>query len=613
MFSASSAPGITHQSVPSVQISLTAQSNIAAGRNISNSNAGHVSVGLVKKRDSSKISDRKNINHRRVVMDQTNSSTQKTINSNSGHVSIGRIKRENPSSALNSDNINSENTSIFSKIEQKLDLARTGNGMRSMPTYSTRPLSSQDVSLIHIPDYRDSTSSFGITNQKSISSNKDFKDTNVIRGLTRRINNEADLSLHKSGRAGRSYTQSNRKWIDFRSSRVSSGLGQVWESNKAEDYENNRRRLAGCGYFRPCLCCCCCALLLGALLATILGVLLGFKSPPGTSTPTISTTTVTGTTDTTSITTTTITNMTTDVTQTTNTDTVPILSNTTNIGTDASTAGTDTIASSTNKTTSSTNVTTATETTTTATTTTSETTTSATTITATTVTTTSTVTTTATTTSITTKTTSTTSTTTTETKSTTTTTTTTTSKTTSTTSKTTTTTTTSATTTTTTTTTTTMTVCSGAGLGALLSRDTPVSWTQFSFTYVATQTAPIVQFAFNNGGTNTYLDGISIVDTATPGTQLLTNPSFESSTSVPPTGWVAWCTYTCDTGTSGQIVTNSSACQPNSGNHCFWNRCTHGYEFIGQKFTAVVGHTYNVSFWLEITAGSTSQFYADIT
>ncbi|CAF1063704.1 unnamed protein product [Adineta ricciae] len=231
MFSASSAPGITHQSVPSVQISLTAQSNITSGRNIFNSNAGHVSVGLVKKRDSSKISDRKNINQRRVVMDQTNSSTQKTINSNSGHVSIGRIKRENPSSALNSDNINSgrlfmnqtnspdappsqrpsninsENTSIFRKIEQKLDLARTGNDMRSMPTYSTSPLSSQDISLIHITDYRDSTSSFGITNQKSISSNKEFKDTNVIRGLTRRINNEADLSLHKSGRAGPSYTR----------------------------------------------------------------------------------------------------------------------------------------------------------------------------------------------------------------------------------------------------------------------------------------------------------------------------------------------------------------------------------------------------------------------
>lgn len=137
-------------------------------------------------------------------------------------------------------------------------------------------------------------------------------------------------------------------------------------------------------------------------------------------------------------------------------------------------------------------------------------------------------------------------------------------------------------------------------------------WTYYSFSYTATKTNPILQFAFNNGGSTTYLDDVSVANIVSNTTQLLTNPSFESSTSLPPVGWATWCTSTCLSGTAGKIVTNSSACYNSSGSSCFVNQCTAGYQFLAQEFAAVANQIYIVSFWLRITSGTTIQFYVDI-
>ncbi|CAF3336843.1 unnamed protein product [Rotaria sp. Silwood1] len=138
------------------------------------------------------------------------------------------------------------------------------------------------------------------------------------------------------------------------------------------------------------------------------------------------------------------------------------------------------------------------------------------------------------------------------------------------------------------------------------------TWVQYTFSYAATKTDPVLQFTFNNGGTSTYLDEVSVVDSITNSTQLLLNPSFENSASVPPSDWVTWCTYTCQNGTAGRIVRNSTACHSSTGNSCFMNQCTYGYEFLGQQFLATVGQHYIISFWLRLTSGGTVQFYADI-
>ena len=129
-------------------------------------------------------------------------------------------------------------------------------------------------------------------------------------------------------------------------------------------------------------------------------------------------------------------------------------------------------------------------------------------------------------------------------------------------------------------------------------------WTQFSFNYVANTTQPYLSFGFETDDKSTFwLDGVSVVDIATPSAQLLVNPSFENSNST-LTGWTVQ--QGCCNSTAAQI-TNTNCVK---GNNCLRYLCgpENTFSFIGQNFTSVLGHTYNISYYLKTSAtGGTSQ------
>ncbi len=105
------------------------------------------------------------------------------------------------------------------------------------------------------------------------------------------------------------------------------------------------------------------------------------------------------------------------------------------------------------------------------------------------------------------------------------------------------------------------------------------------------------------GNDYNYLDSVSVVDNSAPSIELLANAGFDNSTSSPPTGWTTWCTSACGGG-AGQV--NTTNCR--SGN-CYVDHCQTGYDYLIQSFSATIGHSYRISFWLQKTGGGNSAIY----
>ncbi|CAF1468642.1 unnamed protein product [Adineta ricciae] len=146
------------------------------------------------------------------------------------------------------------------------------------------------------------------------------------------------------------------------------------------------------------------------------------------------------------------------------------------------------------------------------------------------------------------------------------------------------------------------------------STSTTTSASTISSTTTTTQTTtsiePTLRFIFDGGPADcSYLDNISITDNNAPSVQLLSNPSFENSTSS-PVGWSVANSSTCQGVTQGQVIT--SGCQTSSGNNCFKAYCVRGYEYLFQSFNATIGDFYTISFWLEQTGGPAACIYVDV-
>jgi len=116
----------------------------------------------------------------------------------------------------------------------------------------------------------------------------------------------------------------------------------------------------------------------------------------------------------------------------------------------------------------------------------------------------------------------------------------------------------------------------------------------------------------SSNATYIVLDDISVVDTNNSAVQLLANPGFEIS-AITPTDWTIWCTSSCVNGTGGTII--NTGCHNNTG-HCYKSQCNGGFEYLGQTFSATIGHIYNVSFWYlrvgNITGGTAETVDAGI-
>ena len=154
--------------------------------------------------------------------------------------------------------------------------------------------------------------------------------------------------------------------------------------------------------------------------------------------------------------------------------------------------------------------------------------------------------------------------------------------------------------------------CTSQGSANLLAVNGGLGWTLYTYNYMATHSLPTLSFAVHGGGASetVYLDDVSVTDKIAPSIQLLNNPSFENSTST-VTGWVMWCTSSCQTSGDGGTIINTG-CHTGSGNNCYTNHCKNGYDFLGQTFSTIVGHNYTISFWLHKTGGPAGYFYASI-
>ncbi|CAF5145748.1 unnamed protein product [Rotaria magnacalcarata] len=137
---------------------------------------------------------------------------------------------------------------------------------------------------------------------------------------------------------------------------------------------------------------------------------------------------------------------------------------------------------------------------------------------------------------------------------------------------------------------------------------TPSYWNEYSFNFVAATTAPILIFSFTtNLNSNYFLDAVSVTLITLPSVQLLENPSFENSTTK-ATDWLVWCAYTC-TGGAGAQVTWGTNCYLSIGN-CFLVDCpdtgSGAIVYLGQSFSATIGSTYKIDFWLRMAYGGGS-------
>ena len=146
--------------------------------------------------------------------------------------------------------------------------------------------------------------------------------------------------------------------------------------------------------------------------------------------------------------------------------------------------------------------------------------------------------------------------------------------------------------------------CSASGRGSVLTLSglVPFVWTQYRLNVTASQTSMTLSFGFQTENNRLYyFDEVSLIDWVNSSVELLINPSFENSSSI-PFGWTQSCSSTCS-GMFGFVVSGMQ-CRLASGN-CFRDQCyaSSGIEFLTQTIATTIGNTYSISFYV-ITGGS---------
>ena len=139
--------------------------------------------------------------------------------------------------------------------------------------------------------------------------------------------------------------------------------------------------------------------------------------------------------------------------------------------------------------------------------------------------------------------------------------------------------------------------CGGKPMSLLnISGNANTTWLPFTTTWTANRTNPMLIFGFDASSSVYFIiDDVSIVDNMNTSVQLLTNPSFDNSSSG-PIGWIPWCSQTCTDGTAGNV--SSSGCRTS---RCYIGACggASGVEYLVQAFPTIIGRTYNITFWYQ--------------
>ena len=133
---------------------------------------------------------------------------------------------------------------------------------------------------------------------------------------------------------------------------------------------------------------------------------------------------------------------------------------------------------------------------------------------------------------------------------------------------------------------------------------TPNPYAKQTYNYTAAYTGvAILEFGFKAklSSKTWHLDDVSIVDSNSSNSEMLTNGDFENGTLM---GWQVQCTVSNACLGSGGTLSTSTC---HTGMSCFEGGCEGSYDFLRQAFRAAAGHIYTLSFWLQ-SEGSIQQY-----
>jgi hypothetical protein len=143
------------------------------------------------------------------------------------------------------------------------------------------------------------------------------------------------------------------------------------------------------------------------------------------------------------------------------------------------------------------------------------------------------------------------------------------------------------------------------------------TYKQYTVAFQATQTSTAISFAFREDPSFISFSNVSVTDQTTPGGNLLVNGDFSQGPlgSSTPAGW----TYSNQYGaSSGGVVDASCGVGPAPSftygiGNCYFDGAVQAYDLISQTITTIVGHTYQITFFVADDSGCGSCNFSDIS
>ncbi len=128
------------------------------------------------------------------------------------------------------------------------------------------------------------------------------------------------------------------------------------------------------------------------------------------------------------------------------------------------------------------------------------------------------------------------------------------------------------------------------------------TYQQYSVSFVATLTSTTITFAFREDPAFLFFSSPSVVDTADPEVNLLTNADFSGGTDTSngntstPVGWNYANQYGALAG--GVLNPQCGIIMNDVAENCWVDGAVQAYDALSQSITTIVGHTYQITFWL---------------
>jgi hypothetical protein len=125
----------------------------------------------------------------------------------------------------------------------------------------------------------------------------------------------------------------------------------------------------------------------------------------------------------------------------------------------------------------------------------------------------------------------------------------------------------------------------------------PTAYTFYVASFTALKASSVLTFAFRNDPGHFEFDDATMIDTTTPGTNLLGNPGFEArGAGLSPRPWNFF--SQSNISFNGSVNTGNAKFSPHSGANYWDDGATGGYDGIYQTVATTIGDTYTIGFYL---------------